>query len=145
MDHALDDTQLALNTVRQLRSRGVTRYYDLHRLNRQHLADVEDDEHGTSDNLESDSDHEMAPSRQRPLSPAPPEDPPDPAPVAPAADAQASPAAPAETEDQPDGAQIPIPEGDISPLSGISLSGPSEACDSYSRTNTTLSKVTTNT
>ena len=40
MDHALDDTQLALNTVRQLRSRGVTRYYDLHRLNRQNLADV---------------------------------------------------------------------------------------------------------
>ena len=129
MDHALDDTQLALNTVRQLRSRGVTRYYDLHRLNRQHLADVEDDEHGTSDNLESDSDHEMAPPRQRPrlsVSPAPPEDSPDPAPEAPAAEAQASPAAPAETEDQPDGAQIPIPEGDVSPLSGISLSEPSE-------------------
>ena len=68
MGHALDDTQSALNTVRQLKSRGVTRYYDLNQTNRQNLADVEDDEHGEADALESASDHEMAPPRQRPRS-----------------------------------------------------------------------------
>ena len=40
--HVLDDMQAA--TVRQLKSRGVTRYYDLRRANRQQLDDVEDDE-----------------------------------------------------------------------------------------------------
>ena len=66
LDHALDDTPGALNTVRQLRSRGVTRFYDLNRANRQNLADVEDDEHGEASGLESLSEHEMAPPRQRP-------------------------------------------------------------------------------
>ena len=76
--HSLDDTQEALNKVRQLKSRGVTRYYDLHQLNRRNLMDVEEDEHGESENLHSDSDHEMAPPRQRPrLSMAPPEAPAD--------------------------------------------------------------------
>ena len=42
--HVLDDMQAALNTVRQLKSRGVTRYYDLRRSNRQQLDDVEEDE-----------------------------------------------------------------------------------------------------
>ena len=42
--HVLDDMQAALNTVRQLKSRGVTRYYDLRRANRQQLDDVEEDE-----------------------------------------------------------------------------------------------------
>ena len=42
--HVLDDMQAALNTVRQLKSRGVTRYYDLRRANRQQLGDVEEDE-----------------------------------------------------------------------------------------------------
>ena len=64
LGHALDDTQSALNTVRKLRSRGVTRHYDLNQANRQNLADVEDDEHGEADALESASDHEMAPPRQ---------------------------------------------------------------------------------
>ena len=40
----LDDLQASLNTVRQLKSRGVTRYYDLRRVNRQQLEDVEEDE-----------------------------------------------------------------------------------------------------
>ena len=42
--HVLDDMQAALNTERQLKSRGVTRCYDLRRANRQQLDDVEDDE-----------------------------------------------------------------------------------------------------
>ena len=65
-DHAIDDTQKALNTVRQLRSRGVTRFYDLQRTNRQNLADVEEDEHGEGSTLDTESEHEMAPPRQRP-------------------------------------------------------------------------------
>lgn len=39
--HILDDVQKALNTVRSLKSRGVTRFYDLYRLNKQELHDVE--------------------------------------------------------------------------------------------------------
>ena len=65
-NHAIDDTQLALNTVRQLKSRGVTRFYDLNRVNRQNLADVEEDEHGQGSSIESGSEHEMTPPRQRP-------------------------------------------------------------------------------
>ena len=65
-NHAIDDTQKALNTVRQLRSRGVTRFYDLQRTNRQNLADVEEDEHGEGSALDTESEHEMAPPRQRP-------------------------------------------------------------------------------
>ena len=42
--HVLDDLQASLNMVRQLKSRGVTRYYDLRRVNRQQLEDVEEDE-----------------------------------------------------------------------------------------------------
>ena len=44
----------------------MTRFYDLNRANRQNLADVEDDEHGEASGLESLSEHEMAPPRQRP-------------------------------------------------------------------------------
>ena len=73
--HILDDVQKALNTVRSLKSRGVTRFYDLHRLNRQELMDAEVDEHtqSTDGELMDDSDHEMSPPRQRPrlLPPAP--------------------------------------------------------------------------
>ena len=65
-NHAIEDTQTALNTVRQLKSRGVTRFYDLHRVNRQNLADVEDDEHGEGTHLDTESEREMAPPRQRP-------------------------------------------------------------------------------
>ena len=36
--HALDDVQSALTTVRQLKSRGVTRYCDLHQLNKSNLT-----------------------------------------------------------------------------------------------------------
>ena len=63
--HSLEDTQEALNQIRQLRSRGVSRYYDLHKLNRRNLIDVEDDEHGEAEHLESESDHEMSPPRRR--------------------------------------------------------------------------------
>ena len=63
--HSLEDTQEALNQIRQLRSRGVSRYYDLHKLNKRNLIDVEQDEHGEGSDLESDSDHEMAPPRRR--------------------------------------------------------------------------------
>ena len=63
--HSLEDTQEALNQIRQLRSRGVSRYYDLHKLNKRNLVDVEEDEHGEGGDLESDSDHEMAPPRRR--------------------------------------------------------------------------------
>ena len=41
--HVLDDLQASLN-VRQLKSRGATHYYDLRRVNRQQLEDVEEDE-----------------------------------------------------------------------------------------------------
>ena len=66
--HALDDAQQALSTVQQLRSRGVTRYYDLHHLNKRTLAEIEsDDQHDDPDgDVMEDSDHEMAPPRQRP-------------------------------------------------------------------------------
>ena len=66
LNHAIDDTQLALNTVRQLKSRGVTRFYDLNRVDRQNLADVEEDEHGQGSSINSGSEHEMTPPRQRP-------------------------------------------------------------------------------
>ena len=33
----MDDLQSAMNQVRQLKSRGVTRHFDLRRVNRQHL------------------------------------------------------------------------------------------------------------
>lgn len=42
--HTLDDAQQNLFTVQQLRSRGVTRYYDLHRLNKRILAEIESDD-----------------------------------------------------------------------------------------------------
>ena len=67
--HALDDVQKALTSVRQLKSRGVTRYYDLHHLNKRNLAEVETDEHAEElhgDVMEEDSDHEMTPPRRRP-------------------------------------------------------------------------------
>ena len=41
-DHVIDDLQKALNQVRQLKSRGVTRWYDLQRVNKQRLDDVDD-------------------------------------------------------------------------------------------------------
>ena len=47
LDHALADTQSALNTAS--RSRGVTRFYDLHQAN---LAEVEDGEHGDATAIE---------------------------------------------------------------------------------------------
>ena len=43
-EHVIDDLQKSLNMVRQLKSRGVTRWYDLNRVNRQRLEDVDDDE-----------------------------------------------------------------------------------------------------
>ena len=43
-EHVIDDLQKSLNLVRQLKSRGVTRWYDLNRVNRQRLEDVDDDE-----------------------------------------------------------------------------------------------------
>ena len=52
--------------MRQLKSRGVTRFYDLNRVNRQNLADVEEDEHGQGSSIDTDSEHEMTPPRQRP-------------------------------------------------------------------------------
>ena len=127
--HSLDDTQEALNKVRQLKSRGVTRYYDLHQLNRRNLMDVEEDEHGESENLHSESDHEMAPPRQRlRLSMAPPEasadsptpdgEPGQPAAPPPAPEAPSGEPTPADTAQTP--AAVPIPPSEIS------LSEPSE-------------------
>ena len=43
-EHVIDDLQKSLNLVRQLKSRGVTRWYDLNRVIRQRLEDVDDDE-----------------------------------------------------------------------------------------------------
>ena len=50
--HVLDDVQKALNSVRQLRSRGVTRCYDLHKLNKHDIVDAEEDEHRDDPNGE---------------------------------------------------------------------------------------------
>ena len=43
-ERVIDDLQKSLNMVRQLKSRGVTRWYDLQRVNRQRLDDVDEDE-----------------------------------------------------------------------------------------------------
>ena len=66
--HVLDDVQKAINSGRQLRSRGVTRCYDLHKLNKHDLVGAEEDEQRDDPNgeLEEESDHEMSPSRRRP-------------------------------------------------------------------------------
>ena len=70
--HALDNVQAALTTVRQLKSRGVTRYYDLHQLNKNNLVDVDSDAHmddPAGDLIEEDSDHELAPPHRPRLLP----------------------------------------------------------------------------
>lgn len=57
--HALDDVQKVPIIVRQLKSRGVTRYYDLHHLNKRNLAEVETHEHSEEfhgDLMEEESD-----------------------------------------------------------------------------------------
>ena len=58
----LENLQEAKKEVQNLRSRGVTRFLDLPRLNKQNLADVEEDEEGQGDPVEEDEDQ---PPRQR--------------------------------------------------------------------------------
>ena len=48
-EHVIHDLQKSLNMVRQLKSRGVTRWYDLSRVNRQRLDDVDDDDDDDDD------------------------------------------------------------------------------------------------
>ena len=62
---AVDDVHKALTTVRQLKSRGVARYYDLHQLNEQDISEVEPDEHHDQPDgdLLEESDHQEAPPR----------------------------------------------------------------------------------
>lgn len=43
-EHVIDDLQSALNHVRQLKSRGVTRCYDLLKVNKQRPEEVEEEE-----------------------------------------------------------------------------------------------------
>lgn len=54
--HALDDVTRKLPAVRQLKSRGVTRFYDLRRTNRQQLEDVEEDEQYDEGPFQEDPD-----------------------------------------------------------------------------------------
>ena len=63
----MDDTQSALNLVRQLKSRGVTRYLDLQRVNRSQWLDVEEDEQRDDpDGPLNDDDEDLGgPPRQR--------------------------------------------------------------------------------
>ena len=63
----VEDLRTSLNEVRQLKSRGVTRYYDLNVVNKRRLDDVEDDEEveDPNGNLE-ESDHDMSPPLRRP-------------------------------------------------------------------------------
>ena len=69
-EHVLDDLQSALNHVRQLKSRGVTRCYDLLKVNRQRLEEVEKDEQ-QNDPQGSLDEHEPPPQRLRREPPAP--------------------------------------------------------------------------
>ena len=62
-EHILDDTQSALNYVHQLRSRGVTRYLDLQRVNRSQLLDLDDDEQ--RDEFDGPLSDDDGPPRQR--------------------------------------------------------------------------------
>eukprot|EP00435_Cladocopium_sp_Y103_P060878 s209_g22.t1 len=63
MSHQLADAQAAKREVAALRSRGVTRFLDLERINRQNLDDVDDDEQDMSDG-DGDGD-DLQPPRQR--------------------------------------------------------------------------------
>ena len=63
--HVLEDLQSALNKVRQLKSRGVTRFYDLRRVNRQQLDDVEEDEQHTEPDGPLHEDDDDEPPRHR--------------------------------------------------------------------------------
>ena len=104
LNHSIEDTRDALNLVRQLKSRGVTRFYDLHRVNRQNLADVEDDEQGEGTQLDTESEHEMTPPRRRPrLSMDPPPAPSEAPPASPPPDepAPAQSVAPTALEEGP--------------------------------------------
>ena len=69
-EHAADDLQNALRTVQQLKSRGVTRYFDLERVNKRRLEDVEDSEQEDrpGDDLDSGDDDGSPPSRRPRLS-----------------------------------------------------------------------------
>ena len=63
----VDDLKFALNTVRSLKSRGVTRFYDLGSVNKRSLDDVESDEQMDDPDGElADSEHEMSPPSRRP-------------------------------------------------------------------------------
>ena len=65
-NHAIDDTQTALNTVGQLRPHGVIRFYDLRRTNHQNLADVEEGEHGEGSRLTLwVRQHQLLPSKRQ--------------------------------------------------------------------------------
>ena len=79
----VDDLQFAINTVRQLRSRGVTRFLDLNQVNKRQLDDVEDDEQFDDMNGDlEESDHEMSPPLRRPrLMLEPPSEPRDAVPL----------------------------------------------------------------
>lgn len=65
-DHVIDDLQKALNQVRHLKSRGVTRWYDLQRVNKQRLDDVEDDEQLDDPHGSLDEDSLNGPPAHRP-------------------------------------------------------------------------------
>ena len=66
-EHVLDDLQTALNHVRQLKSRGVTRCYDLLKVNRQRLEEVEEDEQ--QDDPQGSLDEREPPPQQLRLEP----------------------------------------------------------------------------
>ena len=137
--HLLDDLQTATNQVRQLKSRGVTRYFDLRRVNRQQLDDVEEDEmkdeaDGSFDEHDGDPDE---PPRHRlrlepPTAPVQPDtladdDGGDYTPTSPAHSGHAptSPRAPPDAPQPADVAQVPVPQSPPqSPVSRHSRSRP---------------------
>ena len=61
----LDNLQEAKKEVQNLRSRGVTRFLDLPKLNKQNLADIEEDEEGQGELLEEEEEEDGQPPRQR--------------------------------------------------------------------------------
>ena len=68
-ENGIDDLQKALNLVRQLKSRGVTRWYDLQRVNRQRLDDVDDDEQLDDPHGSLDDDSQGPPAHRPRLQP----------------------------------------------------------------------------
>ena len=66
--NVIDNLEEAKNVIRQIKSRGVTRYLDLNRVNKQLIDDVEEDEEMMSD---SSNPEQISKRRRLAMSPAP--------------------------------------------------------------------------